>query len=388
MPGVLAENCPEETALWQRGADRLTFAELDVAVADLALGLIKAGLGPGSRVVAWTDPSSGYLRLFLAAARAGLVVIPVDGQHAVGEVERIAAQLSAEAVYLGGSQRGASVRIGRGVALTITERPAAGSRSLEELGVDAGGVGAAGPEPQAPLMILPGAGDEFLRRAVLLSHRAIKSMCRLNAIAFRLPVRGSLIWPSYPGGLAEFTATALAHLHVGSSTGIVEPGEYAGALADDPGGLVYAHHEALAHGLAQDVRDVTGVGTVYLPVSAGVSGCGTEFADDAPVLRGWDPPEHGMALVTGWRDRIGSPAAGFAGLVAIGRLMPDVEARLSRRRPGAGNTTLALRSPALMDGYLGDETAMVPDGHFDTGLAAALAGDGMVYASVPSGTLR
>lgn len=93
-------------------------------------------------------------------------------------------------------------------------------------------------------------------------------------------------------------------------------------------------------------------------------------------------------MVTGWRDRIGSPAAGFAGLVAIGRLMPDVEARLSRRHPGAGNTTLALRSPALMDGYLGDETAMVPDGHFDTGLAAALAGDGMVYASVPSGTLR
>jgi acyl-CoA synthetase (AMP-forming)/AMP-acid ligase II len=397
MPHVLAENCPEDAAFGGVGAEVVTFARLQAQVAGLALGLASSGLPPGSRVLAWTDPSLDYLRLLLAAAQAGLAVIPVDAQRSAAEVGDLAARLDAQALYAGRRQQAASVVAGRTAPVTIGAEPALAIWPLRELAVT-GAHGEAGPD--APLLVLPGHGDGPGPGAAVISQRAAKSMCRLNAIAFRLPLRGTLVWPGYPGGLAEFTAAALTHLHVGASIEIAEPAAYPQALACAPaGGLAYAHHGALANGLAADLRHASGLGTIYLPVIApgpapGLSAGGhaeirglSAAHDDSVLLRGWNPVEHGLALITGWRGSAGRPADHGTGLVPIGTLLPDVEARLARH-PGTVPATLTLRSPALMDGYFGHAPADAADGYFDTGRAAIAAAGGMLYTAIAPGVTR
>lgn len=396
MTHVLAENCPEDIAFVGAGREAVTFARLKAETAGLALGLAESGLRPGNRIVAWTDPSFDYLRLLLAAARAGLAVVPVDGQHSAAEVDDLAARLDAQALYAGRRQQAASAVVGRNLPLTIGEEPAPSVRPLRELAVaGAGGISvAAGPE--APLLILPGAGSGSAPRAAVISQRAAKSMCRLNAVAFRLPLRGTLVWPGYPSGLAEFTAVALTHLHVGAGIEITEPAAYAKALASaPPGGLAYAHHGALADGMAEDLRHVSGLGTVYFPAIAAdpspgpVAGATVSRLsaghDDSVLLRGWNPVEHGLALVAGWRGGV-DPPPGDPRFAPIGTLMPDVEARLAGH-PGAAGATLMLRSPALMDGYLGFPPVVSAGGYFDTGRTTMVAA-GMLFTAITPGVTR
>lgn len=398
MPHVLAENCPQDAAFGGAGAEMVTFARLQAQVAGLALGLARSGLQPGSRVLAWTDPSLDYLRLLLAAAQAGVAVVPVDAQRSAAEVGELAARFAAQALYAGPRQQEASAAVGGTAPVTIGAEPALVIWPLRELAV----TGAPGePGPDAALLVLPGQGAGSGPGAAVISQRAVKSMCRLNAIAFRLPLRGTLVWPGYPGGLAEFTAAALTHLHVGASIEIAEPAAYPQALASaPPGGLAYAHHGALANGMAAGLRDAAGLGTIYLPVIALGSAAGlsaTEHTEirrlsaahhDSVLLRGWNPVEHGLALVAGWRGHADPPAADGTGLMPIGTLLPDVEVRLARH-PGTAPATLTLRSPALMDGYLGHAPAAEwADGYFDTGRAAIATADGMLYAATTPGVTR
>jgi hypothetical protein len=359
MPAVLAENCPGSTAFVVDGGAAVTFADLAGQVRALAADLAGAGLSPGSRVLAWTDPSLDYLRLLLAASQAGLAIIPVDADCPAPAAGALAERLGAAASYTGGRLPDAVVTAGAAPVI-----PAAGLA-------------------QAPLLIVPDDRDPAGGRAAVVTQRAAKSMGRLNAIAFRLPLRGALVWPAYPGGLAAFTAAALTHLHVGASIEITAPAAYRPSLAaSPPGGLAYAHAGAVRGGIIDALRDPPGLGTIYLPVTAagpaqaGLAASRTAGQDQV-LLRGWNPAEHGLALVAGWRGHADLPEH-QSGLPALGQLMPDVEARLTG---GAGSGgTLELRSPALMAGYAGTGPALPAGAYFGTGRPAAIAAGGLLYA--------
>jgi hypothetical protein len=391
MPGVLAENCPGSTAFvaagGEAGGEDVTFADLAEQVRALAAGITDAGLSPGDSILAWTDPSLDYLRLVLAASQAGLAVIPVDADRAAPAVGRLAERLRVAAMYLGGDRQLPENVTSPVLRLTIGDTPGLPDTTVRQLG---GAAGAPLVPPadlaRAPLLIVPDEGD----RAAVLTQRAAKSGCRLNAIAFRLPLRGALIWPGYPGGLAEFTTAALAHLHVAASIEIAEPAAYAKSLAaSPPGGFAYAHAGALRGGIADALRDAAELGTIYLPVTAaGSAHALREHAaslttgaarEDRVLLRGWNPAEHGLALVAGWRGDADLPAH-EAGLAAVGQFMPDVEARLAGG-PGS-RATLELRSPALMAGYADTGPAISAGDYFDTNRAAAVTAGGLLHVEL------
>jgi acyl-CoA ligase (AMP-forming) (exosortase A-associated) len=68
---------PDDVAL-VAGAATLTYADLDAAVGRVAAALRAGGLGPGDRVASWMGKTRLACILPLAAARAGLVHVPIN----------------------------------------------------------------------------------------------------------------------------------------------------------------------------------------------------------------------------------------------------------------------------------------------------------------------
>ena len=83
-----AADRPAEVALID--ADRRwTWLELRQAVADLAAGLVEAGLRPDDRLAIQAPTTSEFVVVYLAALQAGLVVVPVNPGYTLPELEHI-----------------------------------------------------------------------------------------------------------------------------------------------------------------------------------------------------------------------------------------------------------------------------------------------------------
>ena len=68
---------------------RWTWSELRDTVADLAAGLVSAGLRPDDRLAIQATTTADFVATYLAALQAGLVVVPVNPGYTVPELEHI-----------------------------------------------------------------------------------------------------------------------------------------------------------------------------------------------------------------------------------------------------------------------------------------------------------
>ncbi|HVE26013.1 MAG TPA: class I adenylate-forming enzyme family protein, partial [Sporichthya sp.] len=66
-----------------------TYAELDGRSQRLAHGLLAMGCTPGDRVGIWLGNCLEYLDVYLACAKAGLVVVPVNGRFTPVEADHV-----------------------------------------------------------------------------------------------------------------------------------------------------------------------------------------------------------------------------------------------------------------------------------------------------------
>ncbi|MEE2058325.1 acyl-CoA synthetase [Rhodococcus artemisiae] len=90
---------PDRVAL--RFEDRtVTYRELDDAVSRAAAHLLSLGLGPGDRVAAYGTNSDAYVIGYLAAARAGLVHVPINYALRGEELSYLLGQSGARAILV------------------------------------------------------------------------------------------------------------------------------------------------------------------------------------------------------------------------------------------------------------------------------------------------
>ena len=68
---------------------RLTYRELDGRVNRLANALIRLGLAKGDRLAVLADNGHKWLEVYLAAAKAGLVTVPINSRLAPEEMRHI-----------------------------------------------------------------------------------------------------------------------------------------------------------------------------------------------------------------------------------------------------------------------------------------------------------
>lgn len=82
------------------GDDRISFARFDAEVDRLADGLLAAGFAKGDHVALWITNSPDWVRMLFAAARIGMVAIPINTRYKSGELEYILRQSDARALLM------------------------------------------------------------------------------------------------------------------------------------------------------------------------------------------------------------------------------------------------------------------------------------------------
>jgi len=169
-----ASRVPDRTAV-VAGTTRLTWADLDGRVDDLARALVLRDLRPTDRVGLASAGAVEFTTAYLAALRAGLIVVPVDHTAAAAEITAALRRTTARLLIVDGrtaavgtAAAGAVGGPGAGADVLVLEADGpAGVASVEALPtrVDYGGEGIA--------VLLETAGTGGRPKRAMLSHRAL-----------------------------------------------------------------------------------------------------------------------------------------------------------------------------------------------------------------------
>lgn len=155
----LLRGAPHAPALIERGRT-WTFAELESAVAGAAGWLGGLGLAAGERVATWLPKTALACVMPLAAARAGLVHVPVNPALRRAQVAHILAD-SGTALLVTQAARAATLEAG-----DVPD----GCRVVEDVPLDRDGPGRSAADPQALAAILYTSGSTGRPKGVMLSH--------------------------------------------------------------------------------------------------------------------------------------------------------------------------------------------------------------------------
>ena len=146
--------------------DRITsFADLDAGVGRLASWLLEQVGGPGERVASWSAKTRSACLMPLAAARAGLIHVPVNPLLKPPQVQHILADSGAKLLVTNGS-RGEALGAGRPEACALEDL------TIAEEVIDSPGVGLPPSlaEPHDLAAILYTSGSTGRPKGVMLSH--------------------------------------------------------------------------------------------------------------------------------------------------------------------------------------------------------------------------
>ncbi|MBA3743563.1 AMP-binding protein [Sporichthya sp.] len=93
-----ARTQPDAPALETAAGAVRTYAELDRRSSRLAHALLAQGCAPGDRVGIWLGNGLEYLDVYLACAKAGLVVVPVNARFTPAEADFVLGDSDARAL--------------------------------------------------------------------------------------------------------------------------------------------------------------------------------------------------------------------------------------------------------------------------------------------------
>jgi long-chain acyl-CoA synthetase len=229
----------------QKDFTRWTYAYFTGECRRIGRGLLKAGLARGDRVVLWAENRPEWMAVWMGAAIAGLVIVPVDFLVSETECLNIIKITKAKAFFYSGRKRSFAESLkeedlplqvtvcisgaeeGSGPAGEFAGGTVTSGASLEwtRFGTDA--AGQALPRPgdvsgQDPVSIVFTSGTTGFAKGVTLSHRGIianvnAAILSLRAYAWDVFINVLPLHHTYPT-----TCSFLAPLTLGASTIIVE----------------------------------------------------------------------------------------------------------------------------------------------------------------------
>lgn len=384
------------------GAER-TYGEVDVRANRLANALLATGLGPGDRVAVWSEDAVEYLETYMAAARAGLAVVPVNSRFTVSEAQQLIEDAGATTLLFSDNiapriDVGFDASDFRTVVAFGSQRVLRAQR-FEDL-IEGGS-----PEvPPAPadddiFIIAYTSGTTGVPKGAMLTHRSVRAVARNHAITYRLPLGSVAAYTGSMSFVATVCAFAMSHLQVGGTLRLLGGWDTERALrliSEYDANFVYVP-SPVADEFGEAVRDRPDLLDSLITVLHSASKLSPEKLERLAeavgprLLEGWGMTENsgGLCTATTAADIArGNDAMDFFASVGRATVESDVEVLEADGTPlphdGVSEGELAVRSSALMAGYWNNPVATAAafaNGQYRTGDIGRIDPAGYVYIS-------
>lgn len=334
---------------------RVTHRDHAQRVGRLAAGLAGIGLVAGDRVAVLAQNCLAYVELYGAAARLGLILVPVNWRLSADEIAYVIADTTPRAIVVGSEYRslvdGARERFGSVERYFSLGGASAGYDEYEDLARGAATVPAADIPASSGFVIIHTAAVGGRPRGALLSHAGLLAANQQQAVCWSLSPQDVHL-----GVLPLFHASGLGLLlavqQAGGATVVLarfDPAAVLQAIAAEKV-TVFAEFPpmlgTLLDRLASDggdlssLRHLTGIDT---PETI------ARFESVCPSARFWagygQSEVSGMVTTAPFRERPGS--AGRAVPLACVEVVDD----LDRPLPVGQTGEIVVRGPMVFDGY-------------------------------------
>ncbi|HVE25008.1 MAG TPA: AMP-binding protein [Sporichthya sp.] len=206
-----ARTQPDVPAVEMASGAVRTYAELDVRSQRLAHGLLAMGCTPGDRVGIWLGNCLEYLDVYLACAKAGLVVVPVNGRFTPVEADYVLGDADVRLlVYCS--------EIAEQVA-TLEHRPILVASDDLDLVIGKGTTHPL-PDPAPDNVLILGytSGTTGTPKGAELTHGSVERLALTNALSCRYRMGSVHVFGMSLSFTATVPAHVLPHLVVGGTT--------------------------------------------------------------------------------------------------------------------------------------------------------------------------
>lgn len=378
-----------------------TYAQVDRRANQLGNALLGHGLKIGDRVAVWADDSVEYLETYMAAARAGLVVVPVNNRLTPGEAKYIVEDCDARALMISDAiaPRASECFAEGDFALvgTYGKDTAIGALGFEELIGEAADTPPPAPYEDDLFIIAYTSGTTGFPKGAMLTHRSVKNIARMNTVSYHLPLASVAAYTGSMSFTSTVCAFAMSHLYVGGSLNLLgkwDPDHAVDLVIGQGAHFVYVPTPGIPAFCESVERRPGALDTLTTVLHSASKASPENLAHLASVVgprlvEGW-----GMTEISGGIVTATSPQDFASGCEAmdlyssVGRVTVDsvVEIVDGNRNPlphdGRTEGELAVRAASMMEGYWRrpDATAAVLDaGWYYTGDVGSIDPAGYVY---------
>jgi fatty-acyl-CoA synthase len=377
----------------------LTYAQLDELTDRVANALLGLGLRPGDRLACWLRTGTPYLELHLAAAKAGLAIVPVNERFLAPEAGYVLADSDARMLAVDSAFAPAVDQLGLDAAVRVVEvggTDIPGALPYERLREGGSGRPAA-PDVDDVMLLGYTSGTTGFPKGARITHRGLLNINRSNALVYRLPMASVGLYTGSMSFTATVPAFILTHLFLAGTVvlgGTRDPKRVTAQIAEH--GATYlsvpppmVQEYAAAFRMHPDqlrtvVSVLQGAGKVPADQLAGLN----ESLSGRLVL-GWGMTENsgGLATATSARDHVRALAGETELMETVGTAVPGTVVKAvgpdgdELPRDGSSVGELAILGPALMAGYWRNEEATaraLRDGWYHTGDLGTVDADGYV----------
>ncbi|MEU7810885.1 AMP-binding protein [Pseudonocardia sp. NPDC049154] len=321
-----ARATPGRVALSEASGRARTYAELDTRANRLAQGLLAHGLAPGDRVAVWLGNRIEYVETYLACARAGLVVVPLNIRFTAGEAWFVLDDSGTRALVHEQS-----------VAARVADLDVTGLAPVLDIdgpGFDAfvsAGADTAPPEPDPDELLVIGytSGTTGFPKGAELTHRSVTHLGLTNALACRYGLGSVQVFGLSLSFTATVPAHVLPHLAVGG-TSILLPGwdteQAIAEIAAHRADFVILPGPAIVEFASLAEKDPTPLGSLRSVLHSASKAPPEQLerlvgAIGPRLVEGWGMTENsgGLLTATTERDYVGGVPGIFA---SVGRAVP------------------------------------------------------------------
>jgi fatty-acyl-CoA synthase len=400
---VWARRDPGRVALRDPEGGELTYGELEARANRLAHGLLGLGLRNGDRVATWMSDGFQYVEIYLAIAKAGLVVCPVNDRHTAAEAAYVLEDsgarvlVHAESVDAKVAELPDDLRAGLHV---FRASPQLDWQDVVSDSPDASEPPTVQIQAESPVVIGYTSGTTGRPKGAILTHRSVLEVARVNATSYRLGASPHTALTGSMSFVSVVPAHVLCTLRLGGTLTIMGAWtveDLIRVLERDLITFIYVSSpriEEVAEALQaqpdawRNLRSVMHSASRARPDQLALL---TRVVGPR-LVEGWGMTENSGGLMTATlgHEMLDAPADQHWAYATVGLPALDTEVRVvgegGSELPHDGESVgeLWFRSPGMFVGYWNrpeaTEAALV-DGWFRTGDLGAIDAQGYVFVS-------